>query len=39
VTTELADYLGAHGLDARDLVGEAADAASTYEEVALRSGR
>jgi dihydroorotate dehydrogenase len=39
VTGELRDYLEAHGLDARDLVGEAADAAMTYEEVALRSGR
>ncbi len=31
---ELAGYLEARGADARDLIGEAADAGLTYEEVA-----
>jgi dihydroorotate dehydrogenase (NAD+) catalytic subunit len=34
---ELSDYLGSHGLEAREIVGEAADAAMSYEEVAVRS--
>jgi dihydroorotate dehydrogenase (NAD+) catalytic subunit len=34
---ELTAYLESHGLDARDIVGEAADAALSYEEVAVRS--
>ena len=39
VTDELGAYLVEQQLDARDLVGEAADAATTYEEIALRSSR
>jgi dihydroorotate dehydrogenase len=39
VTDELSAYLGGQQADARDLVGEAADAATTYEEIALRSSR
>jgi dihydroorotate dehydrogenase (NAD+) catalytic subunit len=34
---ELADYLARQGVDARDIVGEAADAVITYEEAAVRS--
>lgn len=34
---ELSAYLDTHGLAARDIVGEAADAALTYEEAAMRS--
>jgi dihydroorotate dehydrogenase len=34
---ELSEYLSAQGVDARDLVGEAADHAITYEEAAMRS--
>jgi dihydroorotate dehydrogenase len=34
---ELTAYLESQGLDARDLVGEAADAVMTYEEAAMRS--
>jgi dihydroorotate dehydrogenase (NAD+) catalytic subunit len=34
---EVGRYLGEHLLDARDLVGEAADAVQTYEEAAMRS--
>jgi dihydroorotate dehydrogenase (NAD+) catalytic subunit len=37
ITDELAAYLAEQRLDARDLVGQAADAATTYEEIALRS--
>jgi dihydroorotate dehydrogenase len=37
ITDELAAYLAEQGVDARDLVGQAADAANTYEEIALRS--
>jgi dihydroorotate dehydrogenase (NAD+) catalytic subunit len=37
ITDELSAYLAQQGLDARDLVGQAADAATTYEEIALRS--
>lgn len=37
ITAELRAYLAQQGLDARDLVGQAADAATTYEEIALRS--
>ena len=37
ITDELRAYLAQQGLDARDLVGQAADAATTYEEIALRS--
>jgi dihydroorotate dehydrogenase (NAD+) catalytic subunit len=38
MTGELGDYLTEQGVDAADLIGEAADAATTYEEVGLRSG-
>jgi dihydroorotate dehydrogenase len=34
---ELTLYLDRHGLDARDIVGEAADAVLSYEEAAVRS--
>jgi dihydroorotate dehydrogenase (NAD+) catalytic subunit len=34
---ELQGYLDQHGRDARDLVGEAADAVQTYEEAVMRS--
>jgi dihydroorotate dehydrogenase len=34
---ELEDHLAREGADARDVVGEAADAAMTYEEAAMRS--
>jgi dihydroorotate dehydrogenase (NAD+) catalytic subunit len=34
---ELSTYLEGQALDARDLFGQAADAATTYEEIALRS--
>jgi dihydroorotate dehydrogenase (NAD+) catalytic subunit len=34
---ELEDHLAREGVDARDIVGEAADAALTYEEAAMRS--
>jgi dihydroorotate dehydrogenase len=37
ITDELHAYLADQDLDARDLVGQAADAATTYEEIALRS--
>jgi dihydroorotate dehydrogenase len=37
MTDELGAYLEEQGLDAREVVGEAADAATTYEEIALRS--
>jgi dihydroorotate dehydrogenase len=37
ITEELSSYLAEHGLDASELVGQAADAATTYEEIALRS--
>ena len=37
ITEELRSYLAQHDLDASELVGQAADAATTYEEVALRS--
>jgi len=37
VTEELRAHLEDEGLDARDLVGQAADAATTYEEIAVRS--
>jgi dihydroorotate dehydrogenase (NAD+) catalytic subunit len=37
ISYELAAYLAEQGVDARDLVGQAADAATTYEEIALRS--
>jgi dihydroorotate dehydrogenase len=37
ITDELAAYLAQQGLDALDLVGQSADAATTYEEIALRS--
>jgi dihydroorotate dehydrogenase (NAD+) catalytic subunit len=36
---ELRSYLEGQGMDARDIVGEAADAAITYEEARVRSGR
>ena len=36
---ELAGYLERQGMDARDIVGEAADAVMTYEEAAVRSSR
>jgi dihydropyrimidine dehydrogenase (NAD+) subunit PreA/dihydroorotate dehydrogenase (NAD+) catalytic subunit len=36
---ELSAYLDEQGVDARDIVGEAADAVMTYEEAALRSSR
>jgi dihydroorotate dehydrogenase len=39
ITDELAAYLAQQGLDALDLVGQSADAATTYEEIALRSSR
>jgi dihydroorotate dehydrogenase (NAD+) catalytic subunit len=39
VTDELRAYLEDEGLDARELVGQAADAATTYEEIAVRSSR
>jgi dihydroorotate dehydrogenase (NAD+) catalytic subunit len=38
ITDELSAYLTEQDVDARDLVGEAADAAMTYEEIGLRSG-
>jgi dihydroorotate dehydrogenase (NAD+) catalytic subunit len=34
---ELEEYLSGQGVDARDIVGEAADAVMTYEEAAVRS--
>jgi dihydroorotate dehydrogenase (NAD+) catalytic subunit len=34
---ELSEYLERQGVDARDIVGEAADAVLTYEEAAVRS--
>jgi hypothetical protein len=34
---ELTAYLERQGVDARDLVGEAADKSISYEEAALRS--
>jgi dihydroorotate dehydrogenase (NAD+) catalytic subunit len=37
ITDELQAYLAEQELDASDLVGQAADAATTYEEIALRS--
>ncbi|HLM09864.1 MAG TPA: hypothetical protein VK307_09145 [Thermoleophilaceae bacterium] len=37
ITDELRAYLTEQELDARELVGQAADAAATYEEIALRS--
>ncbi len=37
LTEELTAYLVEQGLDAREIVGEAADAVLTYEEAALRS--
>jgi dihydroorotate dehydrogenase (NAD+) catalytic subunit len=37
ITGELGAYLDEQGADARDLIGEAADAATTYEEIGLRS--
>jgi dihydroorotate dehydrogenase len=37
ITDELRAYLVEQDVDARDLIGEAADAATTYEEIALRS--
>jgi dihydroorotate dehydrogenase (NAD+) catalytic subunit len=37
ITEELSAYLAQENLDAADLVGQAADAVATYEEVALRS--
>jgi dihydroorotate dehydrogenase len=36
---ELSAYLEEQGVDAADIVGEAADAAMSYEEVAVRSSR
>jgi dihydroorotate dehydrogenase (NAD+) catalytic subunit len=39
VTEELRAHLEEERLDARDLVGQAADAVTTYEEVAMRSTR
>jgi len=38
MTDELRAYLTEQEVDAADLIGEAADAATTYEEVGLRSG-
>jgi dihydroorotate dehydrogenase (NAD+) catalytic subunit len=38
VLGELEAYLAEQGVDARDLVGEAADAAGTYQEAALEGG-
>jgi len=38
MTDELRAYLTEQDVDAADLIGEAADAATTYEEVGLRSG-
>ena len=37
IAAELSAYLADQALDASDLVGQAADAATTYEEIALRS--
>jgi dihydroorotate dehydrogenase (NAD+) catalytic subunit len=37
IRDELSAYLASQELDARDAVGQAADAAKTYEEIALRS--
>jgi dihydroorotate dehydrogenase (NAD+) catalytic subunit len=37
ITDELRAYLAQHDVDASELVGQAADAATTYEEIALRS--
>ncbi len=37
MTEELGAYLEEQQLDARELVGEAADAVASYEEIALRS--
>jgi dihydroorotate dehydrogenase len=37
IRDELSAYLASQELDARDAVGQAADAATTYEEIALRS--
>jgi dihydroorotate dehydrogenase (NAD+) catalytic subunit len=37
VLDELTEYLDRQGADARDIVGEAADAVMTYEEAAVRS--
>jgi dihydroorotate dehydrogenase len=37
IRDELSAYLAGQELDARDAVGQAADAAKTYEEIALRS--
>jgi dihydroorotate dehydrogenase (NAD+) catalytic subunit len=37
ITEELRSYLAEQDMDASELVGEAADAARTYEEIALRS--
>jgi dihydroorotate dehydrogenase (NAD+) catalytic subunit len=37
ITDELRDHLEEEGLDARELVGQAADAVMTYEEIAVRS--
>ena len=37
IADELSAYLADQALDARDLVGQAVDAATTYEEIALRS--
>ena len=34
---ELTEYLARGALDARDIVGQAADAVMTYEEAAMRS--
>jgi dihydroorotate dehydrogenase (NAD+) catalytic subunit len=38
ITDELRAYLAEQDVDAGELIGEAADAATTYEEVGLRSG-
>jgi dihydroorotate dehydrogenase (NAD+) catalytic subunit len=37
ITDELSEYLAREDLDAAELVGQAADAVATYEEVAVRS--
>src|SRR3954453_9166326 len=37
MTEELAEYLARQGVNARDVVGEAADSSISYEEAALRS--
>jgi dihydroorotate dehydrogenase len=37
VTGELRAYLEEERLDARDLVGQAADSVTTYEDIAMRT--